>query len=211
MTVAYPLQWPDGWKRTASHARQRSAPFKVSFGKARQELIWDLKRMQAKHVVISTNLQVTRDQLPKEDKANNFIDDPGVAVYFLLRDRQMVMARDAYGTVTWNMRSIALAIEGLRSMERHGGAHMMERAFEGFAALSGPSTGPKARTWWEVFDFDQDPAGAAVGGFGRTLLAGIEVAFRGKARTAHPDVAGGSEAAMQELNAAIEKAREVLG
>ncbi len=36
------------------------------------------------------------------------------------------------------MRSLTISIEGLRQMERHGGAHMMERAFDGFAALPPP-------------------------------------------------------------------------
>ena len=85
---------------------------------------------------------------------------------------------------------------------------MMERAFSGFAALPNYSDAPPPTPWWKIFEFDQDPTqpNAMVN---RALLAGIEVMYRTKAKTAHPDQ-GGSEASMTELNAAIAQARLVL-
>ena len=57
------------------------------------------------------------------------------------------MARDAYKTVAGNMRSLTLAIEAMRQLERHGGSTMMERAFQGFAAIAPPDW---KKPWREV-------------------------------------------------------------
>lgn len=120
----------------------------------------------------------------------------------------MVMARDAFDSVHDNLRSVGLAVEHLRGLERHGGATMMERAFEGFMALPEPGNASHARPWWKVFDFQQDPSNVGPTGKAATL-AGCEAAYRSKAKAAHADT-GGSHDQMVELNAAIAQARKVL-
>ena len=70
---------------------------------------------------------------------------------------------------------------------------MLDRAFAGFTAL--PAPGGK-RSWREVLGF---PAAASPD------RDGIEIAYRSKAKAAHPD-AGGSHDAMAELNRAREDA-----
>jgi DnaJ-class molecular chaperone len=92
------------------------------------------------------------------------------------------------------MRSIALGVEHLRGLERHGGGAMMERAFSGFAALPPP----KGLHW--------DTLGIPPG----SQAHDIERAFRRKAMTAHPDH-GGSDAAMAELTSAREAALQEIG
>ena len=47
---AYPLHWPEGKARRASHLR-RYGPFKVSLGVARDELLGELRLLGAKDVV----------------------------------------------------------------------------------------------------------------------------------------------------------------
>jgi hypothetical protein len=42
-------------------------------------------------------------------------------------------------SVAENMRSLALAIEGMRQVERHGGGFMLERAFTCFLAIAPPT------------------------------------------------------------------------
>lgn len=210
MTSAYPLQWPDGWKRTSDGARKNYGPFKTTFDKARRDLYDELRLLGASSVTVSSNIPLRLDGHPRADVGRMRISDPGVAVYFTLRGKQMAMARDAYWTVHDNLRSIGLAIEHLRGMERHGGGSMMERAFEGFAALPEPGNASHRRKWWQVFDFQQDPSKVAPMGIGAAAtLAGCEAAYLAKARTAHPD-AGGSHEQMAELNAAIAEARKVL-
>jgi hypothetical protein len=98
------------------------------------------------------------------------------------------MARDRYWTPWENMRSLVLAIEAIRSIERHGGQTMMERAFSGFTALPAP------KSCWEILGL---AAGAAT--------QAIEAQFRAKAKIVHPDL-GGSDAGMAELIAARDEA-----
>lgn len=193
MTQAYPLQWPDGWPRTPEYKRLRNSPFKVESNKCRRELMDELRRLGATGIVISSDVPVRQDGSPYADAARRIIRNPGVALYFTLHGKQMVMARDKFERVEDNLRSIGLAIEAIRAVERHGGAAMMERAFAGFTAL------PKPRCPFDVL--------------GVSPLAShdeIERAFRTKAREAHPD-AGGSTAAMAELNAARDAALRQRG
>lgn len=100
----------------------------------------------------------------------------------------MVMASDRFYTIEGNMRSIGLAIEAMRQLERHGGGAMMERAFSGFVALAPP------KSCWEILGLKPGASEASIG-----------AAFREKAMQAHPD-RGGSHAAMAELNRAKEEA-----
>lgn len=134
----YPLAWPDGWPRTPDRKRRNNSPFQTTFTRARDDLNRELQRLGATGVVISSWLAVRNDGLPYADQARRRIPDPGVAVYFTLRGKQMVMARDAFASVHDNLRSIGLGIKHMRGLERHGGATMMERAFEGFTAMGNP-------------------------------------------------------------------------
>jgi hypothetical protein len=193
MTTAYPLAWPDGWPRTPSASRLRNSPFKVESNKCRRELMDELRRLGATNIVISSDVPVRQDGSPYADAARRIIRNPGVAVYFTLKGKQMAMARDKFERVEDNLRSIGLAIEAIRAVERHGGAAMMERAFAGFTALPAP------RSPFEILGVEPDAS-----------LDEIERAHRRQARTAHPD-AGGSTARMAELNAARDLALKMRG
>ncbi len=105
----------------------------------------------------------------------------------------MVMACDRFDNAAANMRSLGLAIETMRQLERHGGGTMMEKAFTGFVAL------PATESPWDVLGLK--PGASA---------EEIEKAFRQKAQFAHPD-AGGSTEAMQRLNEAWRKLKERAG
>ncbi len=201
MTTAFPLAWPEGWPRTPDSQRKWSLPG----GRARSQdwntvvkrLRDELSRLGARNVVLSTNQPIRQDGQPYA--AKRAIEDPGAAVFFTLRGRQLAMAQNGYQLLIDNIRSIALAIEYLRGLERHGGGTMMDRAFAGFEALPPPST---KRPWREVLCVFDDR---------RTWsLAEVEATYRNLAKRAHPD-AGGSDARMAELNAAIADARKELG
>lgn len=208
MTTAHPLSWPDGWPRTPESKRARGYQFKqasdrgyggrtsVTFGRARDLLVEELHRLGARNVVVSTNHPAGRDGFPTESKRR--VADEGVAIYFTFGGRQMAMACDRYDGAAANMRSLGLAIEAMRQLERHGGGMMVERAFAGFSALPPPGA---RRPWREVFDFVTS---------GPITAANVEAAYRRLARERHPD-AGGSHDAMSELNAARDEALRELG
>jgi len=198
MTVeAYPLQWPEGWPRTEAWRREKNSQFKVTVGKAIEELYSELERLGAKNVVMSSNLSLTQAMRPyaKQEKIN----DPGIAVYFTLKGKQLVMARDLYQDWRDNIRSLGLAVDAFRSLHRHGGAHMMERAFTGFTAIEhSPST---KRPWREVLNCANDE---------RNLNA-VKENYRRAASKHHEDKPGGSKEKMIEINLAWEEAQRELG
>lgn len=209
MIQKYPLAWPAGWKRTAPGYRKHAAfnrvensggskkTVKLSIGDAVKRVFYELERLGVKHVqedvVISTNLRVNMSGIPRGDQGEP--SDPGAAVYWELNGVRQTMAIDQYYRVADNLAAIAASLEAMRAIERHGGAEILQRAFTGFAAL--PET--TGRPWRVVFDFEGTPS-----------LARVEERFRELAFLRHPDH-GGSEAAMQELNAARDQARKELG
>lgn len=199
---AYPLQWPEGWPRsrgrkTGQFGKQET---KVGFGgstykgKADITMVDAMKRVKvelerlgvdvADDSIVSTNLKLNLSGLPRGDQGEP--TDPGVAVYFQKKNGPMrVIAIDAYYRVRDNLAAIAATLEAMRSIERHGGAQILERAFTGFAALTAPG-----KNWWDVLEVRPDAS--------RDV---IEANFRRLAHDRHPD-RGGSHDAMSDLNEA---------
>lgn len=199
MTEAYPLRWPAGWPKRTGH--MGSGPFKgLTPERATSSLRNELRLLGAQHVVVSSNLKPRNFMGEQKQDAKA---QPGVALYFTLKARAMTMAQDAYSSPYANMRSLALAIEGMRQIERHGGGHMMQRAFDGFASLPPPdgTSGPTKRPWRTVLELE------GLSGPNFAVLAGAEASYKTLARKRHPDAAGGSHDAMSELNMAINDAR----
>lgn len=185
MTTAYPLSWPQGWPRTPASKRHSSRFTPGALADEAQETIWELQRLGARHVVISTNIELRRDGLPYSNRRKP--DDPGVAVYFLYENRQQCIPCDRWETVEENLRAVWKSIEALRGLERWGAKSFVDAAFTGFSALPGPAS---KRAWWEVLGVSQ-----------WATVEEINAAWRDKAKRAHSDV-GGSDAAMSELNVA---------
>jgi hypothetical protein len=159
-TEAYPLQWPPGRKRTDSWRRE-NAKFDVTFTRARDNIVAEIGRLAGRYpdpqIVISTNIALRRDGLPLANQRQP--DDPGVAVYFLYKKRQMSFACDRWRKIEHNMQAIAKTIEALRGISRWGTGDMLEAAFTGFTALppppaAGPGPAPSPsmhRHWRDVF------------------------------------------------------------
>lgn len=205
MTEAYPLQWPEGWPRTPVDQQDRGSKFRtkdysrewgtrsITFAESRDKLYGELQRLGAQHVVVSTNHKPDRYGIPTESKKRT--GDDGIAVYFQLKGRSMSMACDRFDNAPANMRSLGLAIEAMRQLERHGGGQMVERAFAGFTALAAPA----GREWWDILQCRRD-----------MNLTAIEVQYKRLAHDYHPDK-GGSAEKMTELNVAIAQARKEKG
>lgn len=82
---AHPLQWPEGWPRTAADDRADDRRFRghvygLTISRARQMLLKELERLGAIDVIISSNVALRQDGVPYLNQQR--IKDPGVAVYF---------------------------------------------------------------------------------------------------------------------------------
>lgn len=193
---AYPLAWPGGWPRAKRRARSQ---FASSLADSRDHLVEQLRMLGAKYPVISTNIETRRDGLPYANRAEPV--DPGVAVYFLWRGKQMTFACDRWDRVRDNIRAIGKTVEALRGIERWGASDMMDRAFSAFEALPAPGNGVEL-SCWAILEVDRTATAAE-----------IERAYRAKAKAAHPD-AGGSRADWDTLRVAYDsalRARHALG
>ncbi len=200
---AYPLQWPLGRPRRPSHQRKDGRFHKTDYRtnakraltvtEAVARLLAEANRIGARGVVISSNLEIRQDGLPRSGQRKP--DDPGVCVYFHLAGKPRAMPCDTYRNVEDNIAAIAAHIEATRAIERHGVATVSEM-FAGFVALPPPTGAKPKRPWWDVMDLDPN----------RNTREQIEARFRELAKIRHPDVLGGSVEAMAELNQARKEA-----
>ena len=191
----YPLALPEGWKRMPSYQR-KTATFSRQ-GKALtvfdgvQRVLDELQRLGVHQddVIVSTNLQTRLDGRPRSNQGRP--GDPGVCVYWQksAKEPMRCMAVDRYNEVQDNLAAVAATLEAMRSIERHGGAAILDRAFTGFAALPAPVAGQ--RDWWTVLGLQPDAS-----------VDEIRIAHRALAGKVHPDRQGGSAELMAQINAA---------
>lgn len=213
---AHPLSWPTGWKRAAyredarfgkASKRTQSSTGAYSWTPGRdltiheglQRVLAELQRMGMSRddVVISTNLVLRLDGMPRSDQRAP--SDPGVAVYWEDgKGGHKVMAIDRYHRVADNLAAVAATLDAMRAIERHGGAMVLERAFTGFTALPVPSA---ARHWRDVL---------GVPGTVQTEQT-LKDHYRRAASSAHPDKTGGDSAPMVAVNLAYDEAKKELG
>lgn len=213
---AYPLCWPEGWKRTAVNNRERArfnkketqygAPdangVRSSWVKTRELSVADgvervLRELSAmgidrQDVIISTNIRTRLDGLPRSGDREP--DDPGAAVYWRTGKEPMrSMAIDRYDRVADNLAALGATLEAMRAIERHGGAEILQRAFLGFAALPEKAS----QGWRSYFGFSEDQ---------KVTPNDVESAFRELAKKHHPD-RGGDPDKFQELLTARDNAK----
>jgi hypothetical protein len=202
----YPLQWPSDWKRSVWREMPK---FQAQFARDRDNVIRQLQRMGGSHIVITSDLPTRNDGLPY---ANATCSDPGVAVYWVKKGKEMVIACDRWRHVTQNLRAVDMTLEALRGIDRWGASTMVEKAFAGFAALP-PGSGetivpptPTKRRWREVLG---DTFGPWPQLAHDELLVLAKSRYRKLIQLAHPD-AGGSHERAAEINAALAEAETEL-
>jgi hypothetical protein len=182
--TAYPLSWPDGWKRTSNRiaaafgkagqsiGNQRIGMRRLSVSDAVQRVLAELRRMNISidNVIVSTNVPLRLDGMPRSDQEPR---DPGAAVYWQKGKQPMrCMAIDRYQRVADNLAAIAATLEAMRAIERHGGGAILERAFLGFAALPEKAS----QHWRETLGIEGTPT-----------LELVETRFRALVQVYHPD------------------------
>lgn len=190
MTTAYPLSWPQGKPRAKSQRYSAFGP--RTFGQARDFLLGELKRLGARHVVLSTNMSLRQDGLPLANA--RMPEDKGVAVYFMWDGRQMAFACDQWVKIEENIYAIAKTIEAMRGIERWGSGDMMRAAFSGFEALPPPSS--------------EEPWHVVLGVMPTAPMNTIDNAYKSLAKLHHPDVPQGNADKMSKINRAYEQAKK---
>lgn len=185
--TAYPLSWPENMPRSV---KVQGDMFNTTLSKALGNVQTSLRLFgensgkAVTHIVISSNVTLGADN-PK---------DSGVAVWFVWAGESVCIPVDRYKTVQANLQAIHHIIEARRTELRHGTLQLVKATMQGFKALPPPPGSKPRQPWTEVL-------GVAY----TAPKEKIEEAYRAKAKTAHPD-AGGSEAAMHELNEAKREA-----
>lgn len=156
---AYPLTWPLGWRRppTPRSSRFGTRNRKPTVAGAVDELLAELDRMGATQVVISTNLALRLDGLPRSNQPKP--RDTGAAVYFKRQGADHVLPCDTFDEVGCNIYALARTVYALRQMERDGCTQIVGQAFTGFRALP-PDSRSAPRGWREVLGYTpgDDPA-----------------------------------------------------
>jgi len=186
---AFPLQWPAGWRRTPAHQRS-SAKFRhrdsrVDVGGGASRVYRELAAMgiPEHRIIVSSDLRLRLDGRPYSSQTTGQLD-PGVAVYWQDGQQQRCMAIDRYDRIADNLAAVAATIEAMRAIERHGGALILDRAFQGFTALPAPEQ------WFTI-----------LGVAATATREQIEAAYRPLAMKHHPD-RGGDPKEMARINAA---------
>jgi hypothetical protein len=193
MAEKYPLDWPASYPRATY---RRRATYKSTWFRGLASVQHELRLMGIPTLttVISTNQPIRNDGQPYA--AQRLISDPGVAVYFRRKGREVVVCCDKWDRIEDNLRAVGLTLEAMRGLDRWGASEALDRVFQGFTALPPPAAYAEAKPWWEVLGVEQD-----------WPLAAIEKLYRLRAKELHPDAGGGDAAEMAQLNRAIEECR----
>lgn len=210
MITASPLTWPAGWPRTEPGARgygrfgKREKPSDSSWARlkdvtvaeATSRVIAELERMRARDVIVSTNLALRIDGLPRSGQREP--TDPGAAVYWTDRTgASRNIAIDQYTKLADNLAAIAATLDAFRTVERHGGAEIGSRAFTGFTAIEHT---PEPH-WSTVLGVDAETV----------TLRELGEARRRKLSETHPDKCGNADGvAFDAVNRAFERAQKEL-
>ena len=192
---AYPLSWPISRPRTEPGNRRVANFGDHTVARAVAEIYAELKRLGVGdwNVVVSSNIPLRLDGVPRSDQGN--MKDPGVAVYFKLKERSTVFACDKWIHVEHNLWAVAKHIEAMRG-QRRWGVGDLEQQFAGYAALP-PSGSSAGASWWNILGCAHDAP-----------FDVVKEAYREKAQIVHPDnKLTGSHEAMVLLNTAWDQAR----
>jgi hypothetical protein len=197
MQGAYPLVWPEGWPRERRPLQNHH--FKTGFDRARETLGDELCRLNAVSAVLSSNVALRNDGLPRANQPQP--EDRGVSVWFTrtvsgCADQRIALPCDRWDRVEHNILAIAKHIEAMRGQVRWG-VGSLERAFTSYMAL--PEKGESSMRPWRIVLGFEDTS--------RVLSPElIRARYRDLVRDLHPDVLNGNELPFRELTRAKEEA-----
>lgn len=130
----FPLQWPDGWERTAPADRRHFYLGRsLTTYQATDRLLYEIRLgfPPAAHEpnlrvfpVITSNLPTTPEGRPRP---GTNAADPGVAVYWEWRGREYVIACDRWCSASDNLRALAAIAKLLRELGPIAPADLVSR------------------------------------------------------------------------------------
>jgi hypothetical protein len=190
LRLNYPLAWPMGRPR----AKYRTSG-KFHDGKGQGVITADhaVDRLEGEVTRLGAfEPRLTSDGWARHKQGN----DVGVALYFSLKKKPIVIACDAFDRIGDNIAAIAAHIDALRGQQRWGCA-TLDEAFAGHLAL--PAHVP-LRAWWDVLGVDPNATREVV-----------EQAARAGMLRMHPDRPGGSTSAAAAISEAKTEAFRLNG
>lgn len=195
------------WPGTPTPAfRRQRTPYRVGLRKTLQDLDRELRAIGGRGPLLEVAIDERQFRVDGRPYARATAEHPGVVLSIPRSDiGPLRFAADHLEHWQDNLRAIALTMEALRAVERHGAVRAREQ-YAGFKALPAGATPlpaamtveQAARTLAELTDPHQRIPGLAA-----ALAAGrmIDASYRKAARTAHPD-AGGDPSTWAELDQA---------
>jgi hypothetical protein len=195
-------QWPG--RRTPWSERRTTYQFKAGWSSTQELLERELRLLDARTVVLQLDLperKIRRDGLPY---AHARPGHPGVILSFESRHGPLSFANDTYHDWEINLRTIALTLEALRSVDRYG-ATKGGQQYTGWQAISPPAPPAEPMTVEQAARFIAEQHPLADPDRVRQILqdegGARERCYRIAARRLHPD-AGGSHEAFTRLQEA---------
>lgn len=204
---AYPLSWPPHRKRTPAN-QQRRANFHrkvevtsqyggtswkkkegLTVADSRDRVLHELEALGGQRVVISSNMELRNDGLPRSGQREP--NDPGVAVYFEMNKQPHCLSCDTWDRCADNLAAIAKHVEAMRGQLRWGVADVATM-FSGFKALPGPLVTAPPMTVEDAARFIAANAGVAHWGTISGFPDNFRSAYRIVAKKFHPDANGGT-------------------
>lgn len=203
---AFPLHWPASrprcknrqrsdfhrkkattWRRPDNSTYTTAKRSALTVADSRDRLLKELGMLGAGKVIISSNLELGRDGLPTSRQTDH--SDPGIAVYFTLRNVPHCLSCDSWDRAADNLAALAKHVEAMRGQLRWGVADIASM-FAGFKALPNAIVTAAAMTVDEAARML-----ASFGAFQPDLLLrdrkAYDDAYKTAAKKLHPDLNGG--------------------
>ncbi len=135
--LQYQFRPIDHWPGEPSKSRHGS-PFSAAWSQTLDLLERELRHLNARDIVIQAAVGLEDIRNDGMLKANARPRGPGVIVSFHCKHGELSYPCDTYMDWQANVRAIALSLEALRAVNRHGVTRRAEQ-YQGWAKLEGPT------------------------------------------------------------------------
>ena len=229
---SFPLSWPHGWPRTPEKNRKPPKDNVTHYLVAKDYVEKEFRALGAHLVQISTNLPPNSEGEPFYEYLNRRIEQPGVAVSFIIGEQSYVMACDTWEYPKDNLRSIGVVIGHMRAAARNAAEYFLPMLLQNFAVgrelratlpdmedsfikveqtIAEPPEITEEQRIISDLDANANPKEwwSILQLDSAASLSEVEAAFRRLARHAHPD-RGGDANKMRLLSQAVAHARQNL-